>query len=838
MAGCFHCGLPCKGAAFRQGEKNFCCAGCLTVFELLTANGLGDFYKLGEAAGIRVHPSAKEDQFAFLDVSTVRERMVDFTDARLTRVTFRIPSIHCLACVWLLENLHRLNPGMGGSQVNFPRKEVAISFDPAQVKLSEVAALLASLGYEPELKFSDLQEKRGTVSGRRLWLQLGVAGFAFGNIMLFNLSTYLGLDSFSGPTFSRLTGWLSVALALPVFFYSASDYWRSAWRSLRQRMLTIDVPIAAGIVALFGQSIYEVSSGRGEGYFDSLAGLLFFLLCGKLFQQKTYDRLAFDRDYQSFFPLAVTRVRKGVLESWSAGELQRRDHTDHHSNTPSLHHSSAEERVSLSQLSIGDHLVIRSSELIPADARLVEGPAVIDYSFVTGESEPVEKSPGDHLYAGGRQIGGCIEIELVKAVSQSYLTSLWNQDAFRKAKGSSLDTITNRFSPRFTWIILAIATGAAVFWAFVEPARAVKSFTSVLIVACPCALALAAPFTLGTAQRMLGRQNVFLKNAHVTEVLARVNAVVFDKTGTLTTTGGALTFQGPPLSGAEETFVHALARHSTHPYAARISAALAGEHSPATVESFCEQPGCGMEGRVRGHCIMMGSAAWLEARGSKVGQASSLSSSAVGRGEDRGSVVHVAIDGRHRGTYVLTSALRPDTAHLVAGLSPDYELALLSGDNEKDRWSFAKLFDEKTNLHFNQSPLNKLEFIRKLQERGQTVMMVGDGLNDAGALQQSDVGVAVVENISAFSPASDVIMAAERVPRLPEVLRFSKRAMRVVRLSFMISTLYNVAGLSIAASGNLSPIVCAILMPLSSVTVMAFASGVTTWLGGRMTNGQ
>ena len=388
-----------------------------------------------------------------------------------------LPAIHCVACVWLLENLHRLNPGVGGSQVTFPRKEVAISFNPAQVKLSEVAALLASLGYEPELKLSDLQEKRGTASGRRLWLQLGVAGFAFGNIMLFNLSSYLGLDSFSGPTFSRLTGWLSFALALPVFFYSASDYWRSAWRSLRQRMLTIDVPIAAGIVALFGQSIYEVASGRGEGYFDSLAGLLFFLLCGKLFQQKTYDRLAFDRDYQSFFPLAVTRTRGRI-----------------------------EERVALSQLAIGDRLVIRNSELIPADARLVEGPAVIDYSFVTGESEPVEKMMGDHLYAGGRQIGGCIEVELVKAVSQSYLTSLWNQDAFRKAKGRTIDTITNRYSPRFTWIILAIAIGAAVFWAFVEPARAVKSFTSVLIVACPCALALAAPFTLGTAQRMLGRK--------------------------------------------------------------------------------------------------------------------------------------------------------------------------------------------------------------------------------------------------------------------------------------------------------------------------------------------
>jgi P-type Cu+ transporter len=789
---CDHCGTRCASRAFHKGEHSFCCAGCRTVFELLHENGLGEFYSLSETAGVRISRAAGADQFKFLDEPAVRERLVDFADARMTRVTFHIPAIHCIACVWLLENLFRLNPAIGQSRVNFPRKEVSLAFDTARVKLSEVVTLLASLGYEPELKFSDLERSTGRTS-RRLWLQIGFAGFAFGNAMLFSIATYLGLDAFSGPTFRELTGWISLVLALPVVTYSALGYWRSAWISLRQRLLNIDVPIAAGIVAIFAQSTYEVVTGRGEGYFDSLCGLLLFLLLGKLFQQKTYDRLAFDRDYKSFFPLSVTRK-----------------------------HGRAEEQVALAQLAIGDRLVLRNGELIPADARLIEGPALIDYSFVTGESEPVERKAGDYLYAGGRQIGGAVEIETVKAVSQSYLTSLWNQDAFRKDKAESFNALTNNYSQRFTKIVIAIALGAAAYWAWANPALSLKAFTSVLIVACPCALALAAPFALGTAQRVLGRRQVYLKNPYVLETLAQVDAVVFDKTGTLTAAGaGSVTWQGAALNDAEERWLYSMTRHSTHPLPVRIGEAIAREHFPDPVRSFLETAGCGMEGSVAGHEIWMGSAAWIASRNVQVPlQPQSL-----------GSTVHVAVDGKYRGAFVLASALRPSADALISKLSSGYDLALLSGDNERERAKFTTLFGSAAHLEFNQSPLNKLGFIRNLQQSGKTTMMVGDGLNDAGALKQSDVGVAVAENVTAFSPASDIIMAAGRVPQLASVLRFSKQSVRVVRGAFLISAVYNVVGVAIAASGHLSPVVCAILMPVSSITVVAFACGVTTWLG-------
>ncbi len=829
---CYHCGARCRDASLKREEKAFCCRGCLTVFELLTENGLEAFYGFGDLVGVRVDGRAKGEQFRYLDEPAVREKLVDFSDATLTRATFHLPAIHCIACVWLLENLFRLKSGLGQSQVNFPRKEVAISFETSRVKLSEVAALLASLGYEPELKFSDLERPTKARVPMRLWLQMGIAGFAFGNTMLFSIAGYLGLDAFSGPAFKKLVGFISLALAIPVVTYSALDYWQSAWVSLRQRLLNIGVPITVGIAALFAQSCYEVLSGRGEGYFDSLAGLLFFLLCGKLFQQKTYDRLAFDLDYKSFFPLAVTRriplTRPSGTLSPSEGERAG-------VRGALVSQNDGEERVSLSQVAVDDRLVIRNGELIPADARLIEGPALIDYSFVTGESEPMEKKAGEYLYAGGRQIGGAIEVETVKPVSQSYLTSLWNQEAFRKDKTETLNVVTNTYSQRFTKIVIAIALGAAAGWGFVNPAVSLKVFTSVLIVACPCALALAAPFALGTAQRALARWSVFLKNPYVIETLAQVDAVVFDKTGTLTAAGAAsVTWQGAPLSEAEERWVYSMTRHSTHPLPARIGEAMAPSHLPELVRSFHETAGCGIEGRVARHEIWLGSAAWLESRGVKVEQASRLFRGRREACPTLGSAVHIAIDGKYRGRFALGSALRPEAARLIQQLSQRYTLALLSGDNERERQRFSVLFGRDSHLHFNQSPLNKLAFIRELQRERKTVMMVGDGLNDAGALKQSDAGVAVVENISAFSPASDVIMAARMVPRLANVLRFAKQSMGVVRAAFLISTLYNVVGISIAASGRLSPVVCAILMPLSSVTVVAFACGVTAWLGRRV----
>lgn len=803
---CSHCGLPCGESTLRQGARRFCCAGCQTVFELLTEGGLDEFYRLGGAQGVRGGGAEEEGRFAFLDAPEVRSALVDYSDERRTRVTFRVPAIHCVACVWLLEHVFRLRPGIGDSSVNFLRREVALTFDPSVLRLSQVGSLLASLGYEPDLRASDLQGSVVRPVSRRLWLQLGVAGFAFGNTMLLSLAMYLGLDSVSGPAFRHLAGWISFILSIPVVTFSAWDYYQAAWTGFRQRVPVIEIPIALGILALMGQSVFEVFSRRGDGYFDSLAGLLFFLLCGRLFQQKTYARLVFDRDYRAFFPLAVTRSSER-----------------------------GEERVAVAQLAVGDRLILRHGELVPADSRLLYGEARIDYAFVTGESQPESCAVGGVLFAGGRQTAGRIEVEILKPVSQGYLTSLWNQEAFQKVHSvDPVDRITEAYSRRFSLLLLVIASGAAAAWWVVgDGVRAVQALVSVLIVACPCALALASPFTLGTAQRVLGRLGIYLKNPFVLETLARVDCMVLDKTGTLTQTGAAaVRWDGEPLDSLEICRIRTLIAQSNHPLSGRVREFLDAQELSAieSVSEFIETPGRGISGTVHGLSVVVGSLDHLRHHGVDFADGSPEPSAA----ESAGSRVYVALEGRYRGFFVAGHPLRPGIESLLGVLQTRAELALLSGDNAAEAERFRTLFGSSAALHFNQSPSQKLEFVRQRQtDGGRTVLMIGDGLNDAGALQQADVGVAVVEEAGAFSPASDLILAAHRVPDLDRILGFADASVRWVRRGFLISGLYNAVGISIAASGRLSPLVCAVLMPLSSFTVVAFSVLGIEWLGRR-----
>jgi Cu+-exporting ATPase len=723
-----------------------------------------------------------------------------------------------------------LHPAVGRCSVNFPKREASIVFTPDKsdktneasesilerpfLRLSGLVALLHSIGYEPLLNLANLERQEKPPTRHKEWLRIGIAGFAFGNAMLFSLPIYLGLDSLSSESFKAIFGWLGLLFALPALVYSASDYWRSAVTAARQRVLTLDVPIALGLAAIYAQSIYEVISGNGPGYCDSLTGLIFFLLCGRLFQKVNYDRLTFDRDYKSFFPLSVVRMTE-----------------------------KGEETVAISEISVGDRLRLRQGDLIPADSILLSRSACLNYSFVTGESTPVEKREGDRLYAGGHQVGEAIEVEIIKPVSQSYLTSLWNDEAFTKDREDNINTLTNRYSRRFTRIVLSVALASGLFWLITSnTAQAINAFTSVLIVACPCALALAAPFALGTAQRILAGMGVYLKNSLIIERLAQVDTIVFDKTGTLTRPANEVTFADSRqkswwsvasggtifegLSAEEDQAVYSVSRHSTHPLAVLISEFLGERHSAEPVRHFAEKVGCGIEGEVADLHIRLGSLQWLEDQDAQPAITTLPS----------GSTAHVAINGKYRGRYCFKNTLRPQIRELLSQLNDKYRIVLLSGDNETERARFEELFGTDAQLFFNRSPIEKLNFIRELQRTGKTVMMVGDGLNDAGALKQADVGVAVVEKRGAFSPASDAIFESRQVSELANISAFARQSARIVRSSFLVSSLYNAVGITIAAAGLLSPVVCAILMPLSSVSVVLFSCGATRWAANRTLN--
>lgn len=791
---CYHCGLACETNHIKiegttpADDKYFCCEGCKSVYEILNANDLCAYYTLENAPGTTYKKPVAAHKFDYLNNEAVKRALVNFSDGKQSKVVFSIPQIHCSSCIWLLENLYKLNPAITHSTVNFPRKELYLSFNEAETTLREVVILLASIGYEPDIRLGNLDSpagQPGRQAARQLAFKLGLAGFCFGNIMLLSFPEYLGLSKQTESSFSQFFGILNIVLSLPVVLYSSSYYFSSAVSGLRQRTLNIDIPIALGIVVLFARSVYEIVTHTGAGYLDSLAGLVFFLLTGRWFQQKTYDSISFERDYKSYFPVSATRIQ-----------------------------NSQEQSVSLNELEPDDVIMVRNEELIPADAVLVKGEARIDYSFVTGESEPVHKPAGSLIYAGGRQIGPAIELRLVKKVQQSYLTQLWNNDAFTGARHSNLTLLVNQTSRIFTPFILTVALVAGGYWYVASGvAFAVNVFTAVLIIACPCALALASPFTLGNAMRILGRYGFYLKNTAVIEQIAQVKQIVFDKTGTITQAGQShVTFSGNGLTPAEEQYVKSAVGQSGHPISRQISHALA-QVLPLPVSSYAETPGQGIEAVVNGQTVRIGSAQF----------AGVLPGEQPVEGEGGGNTkTFVSINGRIKGYYLFKNTWRRGLPDVLRHLSENYRLSLISGDNDGERQTLHGFFGRAADLLFNQTPQNKLNYIGKLRSTGQAVLMLGDGLNDAGALKQADVGIAVSENINNFSPACDAILQASEFERLHLLLQYCRTSVKLVRMAFLISLCYNLAGLSIAVQGWLSPLVAAIFMPLSSVTVVLF----------------
>ena len=788
---CYHCGDSCQDHTHQIEEKIFCCEGCKMVYQLLAENGLCTFYDLEQSPGWSLKTQKDAHAFAYLDNPEIEQRLLQFKEQGVAKVSFYLPQINCSSCIWLLENLYQLREGFFRSRVDFLKKEIHLNYDPDLLSLREVVALLSTLGYEPEINLQDLESRKHKKGDRRLIYQLGVAGFAFGNIMLMSFPEYLGLEAEMFPNFRQFFGYLNLLLALPVLLYSAQSFFSSAWHGLKERFLNIDVPISLGILALLLRSSYEVLFQTGMGYFDSLAGLVFFLLIGRWFQNKTYARIAFDRDYKSYFPISATRIIGGKEES-----------------TP------------ITELSAGDSILVRNRELIPADALLISHEAQIDYSFVTGEAKPVRKRAGDLIYAGGSQIGAAIELTLVKNVSQSYLTQLWNHQTFQKAHQSQLTQFIDRIGQRFTFAVLSLATIAGLFWWYQSSfGMAVNVFTAVLIVACPCALALSSPIILGNMMRILGRWGFYVKNTHVLEQLSHITHLVFDKTGTLTpkTHENKVQFEGE-LNSYEKELLAALVKHSTHPMSRAIDHDL-NLRSDLAVTHFQEADGKGIQGKIAGQQIQVGKWSWFP-EGVREQITSPNSTSGT----------WVLIDGRLKGKFWMAQQFRSGLNAVIEEFSSRFHLSLLSGDHEQAREAIRPFFPAGTELRFEQSPLDKLHYIEELQNRGEQVMMVGDGLNDAGALKASEVGLAITEQVDAFSPACDAIVTAQQFRRLPTLLKLAHTSMRLVKGGLILSLVYNLIGLSIAVQGLLSPLVAAILMPLSSLTVVLYGILATEWV--------
>ncbi len=790
---CYHCGDNCSLGTVCKDEKSFCCSGCAAVYDILKQGNLCTYYDLEDKPGTKQGAAFDYDKFSFLDDEEVIQKMVQFQDETQTHIKLYLPQIHCPSCLWLLEHLPQLHQGIQASEVDFVRKEVFIVFKQEDISLKELVTLLSKIGYEPQLNKGTIgdgnQIKKNYTSQNIKYL--GVAGACFVAIMMLSLPEYISGGQLFSNSLSVFFRWANLVLCLPAVFYSSYIFFQSAWSGIRNRVLNTDAPVALAIGITFSRSIYDVVVLGQSGYFDSLTGLIFFMLLGRVLQQRTYRLINYERDFTSYFPIAVSKINKDKSIS----------------------------TVKLEEIKFADEVVVYPNDIIPIDGIVVKSKADIDYSFVTGESTPSTKETSDIVYAGGRVLNNKIVVYALKEASQSYLTHLWNKSNNDKTEKKSVKH-TDWVSHYFTWGILVIALITAAVWLFIDPSKALWSATAVLIISCPCALLLSETFTKGNILRNLSKIGLYVKNEEVLDQLSHTDHIIFDKTGTITEAKSFNTFyRGKTLTDDERIFIYSAVSHSKHPYSRAITTYL-DELEIYDDIVVKEISGSGLEAYIDGHYLRLGSEEFVYGN-SSTGSAGQ---------QKKNAEVYVMIDMELVGIFNFKNYYREHVPETLKQLSIDYELSVLSGDNDAEYDNLRGMLGSKVQLNFNQKPNEKRNYIQALKANGKNTLMVGDGLNDNGALQESDCGLIICEESNSFFPGGDALLDAASVSKLGKVLAVAKKIKPIIYLTFGLSLGYNLIGLFFAVQGNLSPLIAAILMPASSITIILLTFGLSEWV--------
>lgn len=751
---CAYCDSVCENDLVSIKGKNFCCYGCATLSDVVTH--------------IRNVPADAALKYRQLDFQESFDQLVDYQNDTLYKIAMSLPSIHCSSCIELLEDLPSFMNGVLSCQVNFEQRRCTIILRKS-VPLSAVAQLLDDIGYPPLISVSQKLQEAEKETNRTNLLKLAVAGFCFGNIMLFSMPHYFGLQVASDVFFTRLFSALSIVLSIPTLVYSARDYLTSAYKALSAGKSHLNIPIAIGILSLFGWSLYELISGTGIGYLDSLAGLIFFLLIGKWFQHKVYDHVSYHRSVEDFIPLVVRKMQNGE-ETWTR----------------------------IDSLQKGDLVCVKNEEIIPVNGTILKGIGLIDYAFITGESVPQRAGINDVVYAGGCQKAGEITVQLIEKPSIDKLWSAWSNEAGTKVFSTRW---TDSISKYFTIAVIAIALLAAITWSFIDLSKALFVFSAVLIVACPCALALSAPFTYGNILRVFSFNNFFLKNAEAISVFGDIEHLVLDKTGTITEKDNwNVRFEGGVLTHSQKQMIKSVTSASTHPLSKLITQYLHTECFP--IAEYKEEIGSGIQAVVNNCNIKIGSSSWLQETN-----------------KAKGTTVYVSIDGKVLGHFQIKTAYKAELQDVLEKLAKMVNISILSGDNDGEKETLKRMFPSFKLLKFNLKPKQKAQVIGELQMK-EKVLMVGDGLNDSSAIQAGDLGIAITENLNGFYPGSDAVLLSDSFVKLPAFLQLAQYSKKILKWGLLFSLCYNIIGVAVAVAGLLTPIIAAILMPLSSISVV------------------
>ena len=812
---CFHCGADNLGPRLWReivagAPRNFCCAGCLAVAQTIAAAGLQSFYSSRTQTPPRPVADAA-DAWAHWDESAATAGLVRNVGPDRRETALLLEGLTCGACVWLLETWLARQPGVIEARINYANRRAFVAWNPQHTRLSSVLRAVAAVGYAAHPYDPARSEALARAERRTLLLRMAVALLAMMQVMMFSLPVYLSVDSVA-PEQLRLLEWAAFVLTLPAIVYSASPFFRGAWRDARHLRLGMDVPVALGLLAAFAASARTTFTGVGAVYYDSVTMFIALLLMAR------YGELVARQKAGAAIEL-IARQRPATAERLAAWPADASTST-----------------VAAAQLSAGETVLVRPGAIVPADGEVVEGSSHVEEALLTGESFPRARVVGDAVLAGSVNREGPLVVRVRAAGEATRLASVLRLAERAASERPAVARLADRVAGWFVGGLLLLAVAAAAVWWHLDPARALPVTVALLVVSCPCALSLATPAALAAATGTLARSGVLLAKGDALETLARVTHVVLDKTGTLTTgrvtLAGCATTAGTSREGAV-ALAAAVSARSEHPLSRALqgaaamssaaSSAVPSTPSPA-VTGFRQLTGEGVEGTVDGWRVRVGRPAFVAALS---GPMPAHLQRVAHDGAQMGPLAALGDEHGWRALFTFADPLRPGAARLTAdlrqlGIAP----LMLSGDRPASVAHVAGLLgiaDARGDL----TPDDKRKAIAALQAQGAVVAMVGDGINDAPALAQAQVSMALGSGAPLAQQTAGVVILSDRVERAATALCQARRTLAVIRQNLGWAAAYNAVAIPAAALGYVTPVVAAAGMSLSSLVVVANALRLT-----------
>ena len=802
---CFHCGLPIPTGSdwhvvIDGAERPMCCPGCKAVAQAIVDNGLETYYRQrtekGETGNVATQGAL--DALALFDKPEVQKSFVRNRD-NLREAALILEGIHCAACIWLNEQyLQQLN-GVHSVNINYTTHRASVTWDDTVIHLSDILLAIQSIGYHAHPYDPSRQQYLLEKEKRDYLKRLGLSGVLGMQVMILAVAMYIGDWSGMEADYRKFFTWLSLLLTLPILGYSAMPFLKGAWRDLRRRHAGMDVPVSLGILLAFLGSAYHTLIGTGHVYYDSVSMFVFFLLSARYLEMQA-------RKHSAESSEALTQ---------SIPVMARLIHTE----------DASEDWVAAASLKTGDRIRIRPGEAVATDGRLIDAATSVDESLLTGESIPVEKRPGEEVIGGSVNIGSPVTVEVTRIGEDTVLSNILRLVELAQRGRPSISQLADRIAGWFVSAILLLAFATAIYWYQHDPSAWLSITVSVLVVTCPCALSLATPTALTAATGVLTRNGLVPSNPIALEKIAHVSTVLFDKTGTLTY-GQPDVVQTISHTQLDKNEVLRLAglleRDSAHPIAKAFQRKTVST-TKSVLSDVEHVVAGGICGSIDGGRFCIGNYGFLQDQLPMLRQLPEPGIEIAGGN----TVVHLADDKQVIASFLLQDRVREgaDTAiHELHDMG--ITTAIVSGDRSENVGNIGD------NLGINQinaglSPEGKLEYIRKLQQRGDRVLMVGDGINDAPVLAAADVSVAMGAGTQIAISKADYILMNDQLPIVVKALRLTRKTLRIIRQNLGWAVMYNILAIPAAAVGLVPPWLAALGMSASSLIVVLNALRLT-----------